>query len=161
MNTLEMEKKLRSQSYIEPEMIEAAFDFWFNDREHIRSPFPYYIREELRLNSTNKFLDWTLGLNEKARKEINDEILSEKFEEILFELAQKLVLTEDEKLTIQYPFLVRIGDVIEHKENTLGHVKSTVIDRSYLKRGDEAVMKVKLNDLETGEEWETEFELPE
>lgn len=161
MDELEIENKLKSQNYIEPGMIEAAFGFWFSDQEHVRSPFPYYIREKLRPLAIEKFLGWSSQISEKAKKDINDEILAEKFEEILFELAHSMVLTEDEKLTIRYPFLVRIGDTILAKDAPAGRGESKVMDRWFVKQGDHAFMKVKLKNTTTEEEWETEFELPE
>lgn len=161
MNPIEIENKLKSQNFIEPEMIDAAFEFWFSNSEHIRSPFPEYIRENLRLAATDKFLNWNSAISEKARKEINDEILAEKFEEIIFEQALDMVLTEDEKLTIRYPFLLRIDDIIKSKDTPDDKSESKVIDRWFLKRGDFSFMKVKLKNIATGVERETEFELPE
>lgn len=161
MSPVEIEIKLKSQNYIEPEMIVAAFEFWFNDSGHIRSPFPLYIHDDLRNKAIDKFLNWSAQINEKAKKEINDEILAEKFEEILFELAEGMVLTEDEKLTIKYPFMIRIGDAIKDKQQTDENPESKVIDRWVLKKGDEAFMKVKCKNTVSGVEWETEFELPE
>lgn len=161
MTDLEVENKIKSQSYIEQEMVDAAFEFWYNDREQIRSPFPYYIRENLKLATVENFLDWASQISAKAKTEINDEILAEKLEEILFELGTSMVLTEDEKLTLKYPFLMRIGDIITAKDSPEGKKESEVTDRWILKRGDETFMKVKLKYVGTGEKWETEFELPE
>ena len=161
MNPVEIEIKLKSQNYIEPEMIVAAFEFWFKDSEHIRSPFPLYIQEELREKAIDKFLSWSTGISDKAKKEINDEILAEKFEEILFEVAESMVLTEDEKLTIKYPFMIRVGDVIKDKAKPDEKSESKVVDRWTLKKGDEVFMKVKCKNTVSGEEWQTEFELPE
>lgn len=140
-------------------MIETAFDFWFNDQGHIRSPFPVYIRKMLKEKATVKFSDWTSKISERAKKEINDEILAEKFEEFLFETASGLVSTEDEKLTILYPFMPRIGDVINPKDTPNG--ESKIMGRTHLKRGDHSFLKVKLKAIDSGNEWETEFELPE
>ena len=155
------ESKLQAQNYIDPGMVKAAFDFWFNNTEHIRSPFPEYIREKLQVDATDKFLDWSSKISDKAKKDINDEILVEKFEEIVFECALNMVLTEDEKLTIRYPFLLRIGDTIKVKNIAEDKAASMVIDRWYEKKGDNAFMKVKLKNIASGEKWETEFELPE
>ncbi len=141
-------------------MIEAAFKFWFNDQGHIRSPFPDRIRKTLKEKTKVKFSNWTSKLSEGVKKEINDEILAEKFEEILFETASELVSTEDEKLTILYPFMPRIGDIIIPKDTTTNE-ESEIIARKHIKRGDESFFKVKLKPLGSGKEWETEFELPE
>lgn len=161
MTLAELKDKLNAQHFVEPGMIEAALGFWFSDNYHIRSPFPSYIREPLRTESITRFIGWAEKVPAKSKKELNDEILAEKFEEILFECALGMVLTEDERLTIRYPFMVRIGDRIE-AENKSGHKTiSLVTDRSFIKRGDEAFMKVKLRNTETGEIEEKEFELPE
>ena len=161
MNPVELEIRLKSQNYIEADMIEEAFKFWYNDNEHIRSPFPYYIRENLRNASIEKFLDWGAQISEDAKKDINDEILAEKLEEVIFELALPMVLTEDERLTIRYPFMVKIGDVIKQKDAPPDAAESIITDRWYKRTGDHSFMKVKLKNNASGEIWETEFELPE
>ncbi len=152
-----MDKK--TESITENGMIEKAFDFWFNDHGHIRSPFPASIRKILMEKTNAKFSDWTSKISEGAKKEVNAEILAEKFEGILFETGSGLVSTEDEKLTILYPFMPRIGDVIDPKDAANG--KSKITSRTHLKRGDHSFLKVKLKTLDSGSEWETEFELPE
>ena len=72
-----------------------------------------------------------------------------------------MVVTEDEKLTIRYPFMPRINDVINVQQRPDEATKSCVTDRWYMKRGDDGILKVKLKNLSTGDVWETEFELPE
>lgn len=142
------------------ELVEQTFQFWFNDQEHIRSPFPKYIQNELRRKATENFFRWASGLNNKAKDEINDEIIGERFEEIIFEAAMALVITEDEKITIKYPFLPRVGDMIfENAENQTG--KSVVLSRAIKKEGDQSFMSVKLEKNDSGENWTTTFELPE
>ena len=157
----EITAKLKGQKLIDHEMIKAAFVFWFSDGDHLRSPFPLYIRERLQFEAINKFLDWGSRISDKAKKEINDEILVEKFEEIIFELASDMVETEDEKLTIRYPFMPRIGDAIHNKENMAEQSESKITQRSYYKKDDTAFMKVKLIKTVSQEEWETKFELHE
>lgn len=161
MTQFEIENKLNAQNYIEPEMLESAFAFWFTDHEHIRSPFPYNIREELRIKAIEKFLNWSEQISEKAKKDINDEILAEKFEEILFETGNDMVEDADDKLTIKYPFMPRINDVIKVKDVPAEKAESKVVSRECFKKGDESFMKVKLKNLDSGVEWETDFELPE
>lgn len=161
MTYIEIENKLNAQNYIEPEMLESAFAFWFTDHEHIRSPFPFNIREELRNKAIEKFLTWSEQISEKAKKDINDEILAEKFEEILFETGNDMVSGTEEKLTIKYPFMPRLNDIIKVKDVPEEKAESLVIAREIYKKGDESFMKVKLKNIESGEEWETDFELPE
>lgn len=156
-----MEEKVQAQNYIEPEMIEETFNFWFSDTEHLRSPFPSYMRDKLQTQATDKFLAWASHITDKAKKEINDEILAEKFEEIIFENALDMVFTEDERLTIRYPFMPRINDIINDKDENSGKGESKVTDRIYYKKEDSAFLKVKLLSLVTNEIWETDFELPE
>jgi len=141
------------------ELIEETFKFWFSDTDHLRSPFPEYIRPELQTKAVAKFFDWASNLNPKAKDEVNEEIIAERFEEIIFETALGLVMTEDEKLTIEYPFLPRLEDVIyENVEEKTG--ESSVVDRSKVKEGDYNFMQIKLKNKVTGEFWETKFELP-
>lgn len=156
-----MTKDEQQSHLIDNSMIEAAFGFWFSDKEHIRSPFPVYIREQLTTKALDNFFDWVKKISDQAKKDINDEIVAEKFEEILFETALPMVMTEDERLTIRYPFMMRIGDKVNIKEVPETETTSEVIDRSFLKKGDFAFMKVKLKNTATGKVWEREFELPE
>ncbi len=161
MTSFEIELKLAKQTYIEAQMLESAFDFWFKDHEHIRSPFPDYVHEDLQQKAVDKFLDWSSQISEKAKKDINDEILAEKFEEILFELGDELVKSTDEKLTIKYPFMPRVNDIIKVKDTPEDQAESCVTAREICKKGDESFMKIKLKNLASGTEWETDFELPE
>ena len=152
-------KELDPKTVESSELVDQAFDFWFNDHEHIRSPFPVYIQPELRILATQRFYEWASGLNKKAKDEVNDQIIAEKFEEIIFETATGLVKTEDEKITITYPFLPRIGDTIyEDVEKQTG--ESTVIDRDIVKEGDNKYLLLKLQNVHISKFWETKFELP-
>ena len=156
-----MTKMNKEVNIDESDLVEAALNFWFKGHEHIRSPFPLYIQDQLKKDVTEKFNKWTANISDKAKKEVNDEIVAEKFEEMLFETAVGLVVTEDEKLTILYPFMPRIGDVMKPSEENKIQEESTVTDRHHLKRGDHAFLKIKFKSLRSEKEWETEFELPE
>ncbi len=138
------------------EFIEEAFKFWFKDNDHVRSPFPEYIQSKLKIASVEKFNFWINNLKPEAKDELNDEIIAEKFEEALFEEASKLVITEDEHVSILYPFLPRIGDSI-HDENDQ---TSTISDRSIQKIDENNFLKLKCQNSETKEFWETSFQLP-
>ena len=150
MNELEMNTVESS------ELVDQTFKFWLNDNDHIRSPFPSYIHSEMKAQATEKFFNWAKSLNPKAKEEMNDEMIGEKFEEFIFETATSLIKTEDERITILYPFLPRIGDKIE---NT-GEPESVVVDRVLLKDGDHSFMKIVLEKVGSKEKWETKFELP-
>jgi len=151
-------KELDPTTIESSEMVEQTFKFWYSDREHIRSPFPLYIREELKQRATQRFYEWASALNEKASEEVNDEIMGEKFEEIIFETALELVQLEDEKITINYPFLPRLGDEIKAREEK--EEGSEIIDRWIVKEKDHIFLKVKMQKTQSGEKWETKFELP-
>jgi len=149
-------KELDSNTIESSEMVEETFKFWFNTSEHIRSPFPDYIKEQLKKDATQLFYEWASGLNPQAKDEMNDEMIGEKFEELIFESAIRLIKTDDERITIMYPFLPRIGDKI-NKEN---ESDSVIIDRALLKEGDQSYLKINLENKETKEKWETKFDLP-
>lgn len=151
-------KALEPNTVESSEMVEQTFNFWFSDNEHIRSPFPEYIRPILKENAVDAFFKWVSNLNPKAKEEVNDEMVAEKFEEIIFETAMGLVHTEDEKITIQYPFLPRVDDEIRNNEEDIQISK--IIDRTLTKEGDTQFLKVKLENVSDQQVWETKFELP-
>ena len=151
-------KALEPNTVESSEMVEQTITFWFSDNEHIRSPFPEYIRPILKENALDAFFKWVSNLNPKAKEEVNDEMIAEKLEEIIFETAMGLVHTEDEKITIQYPFLPRVDDEIRNNEEDIQISK--IIDRTLIKEGDTKFLKVKLENVSDQQVWETKFELP-
>jgi len=154
-------KELTANTVESSELVEQTFKFWFADNEHIRSPFPLYIQPMLKENATEIFFKWAEGLNAKAKDEVNDTIVGEKFEEIIFEEATKLVKTEDERITILYPFLPRLDDIIKGSQDGKNEEEeNTVVGRSLTKEGDSSYMKVVLEKTDTNARWETKFELP-
>ena len=138
------------------ELVEQAFDFWFGEEGHIRSPFPGYIRPELRPKAIERFYEWLNALTDEARQEFNDEMIAEKLEEIIFETATTLVQTEDERISILYPFLPRIDDELKDAEEAVSHI----VDRNIYKEGDHTFLKVKCRKVDDQTLWETSFELP-
>ncbi len=137
------------------ELVTETFQFWFNDHEHIRSPFPAYIHNDVRRIATERFYEWASKLSDSAKEEMNDEMIGEKFEEIIFDAATNLVKTEDEKLTILYPFLPRTGDKIADEHDLTG----IVIDRGIIREGDKSFLKVQMERIDKST-WNTSFELP-
>jgi hypothetical protein len=160
MSTFEISKSvvdiLKVQTKFEPEMILSSLNCWFKGYEQVRCPFPIHMHNKLPDLAVIKFLEWTDKLSAKAREEVNDEMLLEKFEEILFSHAHKFAETEEEKLTIKYPFLVRTGDVVM-KDNAENIIK----ERKVRKEGDQLFMDVVLEKTLSKENWTTSFELPE
>ncbi|MBL6663334.1 MAG: hypothetical protein ISP71_04435 [Flavobacteriales bacterium] len=153
-----MKKELISKDMVDGQLVEQTLSFWFNNEDlQIRSPFPEYIRPDLKRTATQAFYVWLNGLSEGAEKELNDEMIGEKFEEILFEEGLKLVHTEDEKISINYPFLPRLSDVINANDES---EKSVIIDRSVVKEDDVVFLLIKLEKVSDKTVWETKFELP-
>lgn len=153
-------KELTPNTVESSELVNETFNYWFSDHGHVRSPFPDYIRPQLKQIATTSFFEWASKLKEEAKDEVNDEIIGEKFEEIIFEKATGLVATEDERISILYPFLPRMGDKISNEAQTNGNGESEVIDRSLVKEGDLSYLRVKLKSVQSSKIWETKFELP-
>lgn len=149
-------KELLMDTVERSELVEQTFQFWFSDHGHVRSPFPNYIHNQLRNLATERFFLWSNGLKEDAKDEMNDEMIAEKFEEIIFEIATTLIKTEDERLTILYPFLPRTGDQITNENGEQG----VIIDRWMKKEGDHNFMWVKCENKTIDTTWTTSFELP-
>ena len=149
-------KELDSSTVESSELVEQTFKFWFTDNGHIRSPFPTYIQNELKVLATERFYEWVNGLRPEAKDELNDEAVGEKFEEIIFETATTLIKTEDERITILYPFLPRLGDALKDENGN----ESTIVDRAITKEGDTNLLKVFCENTNGGEKWTTTFPLP-
>ncbi len=149
-------RELDSATVESSELVNQTFQFWFSDNQHIRSPFPSYIHSDLRVKATEKFYKWAKNLDPKAKDELNDEAIGEKFEECIFETALGLIKTEDEKITILYPFLPRLNDQIKDASNREG----VIVDRYIYKEKDTSFLKVKCKTMDEEEFWETSFELP-
>jgi len=153
-------EKLDQQTFKSSEIVEQTIHYWYSDHNHVRSPFPDYIQGKLKEESTKLFFNWIKQLDPKGKEEINDEIISERFEEIIFNTALDLVKTEDERITILYPFLPRIEDQIRSDKESDSENKSTIVDRELVKEGDASYLNVILENEITKENWETKFELP-
>lgn len=138
------------------EFIEEVFRFWYNDNNHIRTPFPSYIQQKLKIEATEKFYNWVNNLKKEAKDELNEEAIAEKFEEVLFSLASQMVQTEDERISILFPFLPRINDVLKDKDQA----QNTVIDRHIKKEKDISFLHLMCVNKETDKKWETSIELP-
>lgn len=150
-------KALELNTVESSELVEQTFRFWFTDQGHIRSPFPDYVREELQKVATEKFFAWANSINPEAKDELTDEIIGEKFEEFIFETASEIVKTEDEKITLLYPFLPRLGDQLKDSDDG---GESSIIERVILKEGDTSFLKVILKNNASEKQWDTKFELP-
>lgn len=141
------------------DLLREAFRFWFNDHDHLRSPFPDYIQAPLKERATDVFLDWVNSLPENPDDEISDEMVAEKFEEILFSEAMEMVKTQDERITLQYPFLPRVGDQVRDKAES-DRPESEVVDRHFTQEGNTTYLKVINEPAGGGARWSTKFELP-
>ncbi|HRN36881.1 MAG TPA: hypothetical protein PLV70_04655 [Flavobacteriales bacterium] len=144
----------------ESSMAQQAFTYWFADHGHVRSPFPAYLRDDLREVALAAFKQWLSKLDSKALDEMNEEVAFGKFEEVIFQEAIRLVRSEDEALTLRFPFLPRIGDRIEGGAVEGREGGNIVRTRSILREGKDEFMLVKVENLASGTAWETRFELP-
>ncbi len=157
MTDKEFEIFIKEQNFIGDDFFETSFNFWFNDNEHIRTPFPATIQSEVKEKSFRVFMEWVYELSDEEKSKLDNEEIAETFEMILFNQAMELVKSEDEKITICYPFMPRVGDVVEDKEKG----ESTVIERELKIKDDEKkYLKLKLKPKKSTHEWETEFEVP-
>ncbi len=143
--------------FLGKEFFEEAFKFWFKDNEQIRTPFPEKIQPELKEKAITVFMEWVIELSEEEKLKLKNEEIAEVFEMILFNQAIDMVKDEDQKITICYPFLPRLGDVVDDKKRG----SSKLIERQMDSKEDsKKYLKVKLKTIADLLEWETEFELP-
>ena len=141
-------------------MARQAFAYWFSDHGHVRSPFPQHMRDGLKEISLVAFSRWVAQLDAKAVEEMNEETAFGKFEETLFQEALRMVRSDDEALTLRFPFLPRVGDRIDGGaiEGRTGN--NFIRTRALVREGKDEFLSVKVENESSGAHWETRFELP-
>ena len=157
MTDSELDALIKEQDLVGDDFFEMSFKFWFKDNEQIRTPFPEKIQPELRKLTSRIFVEWVLELSDDEKSKLDKEEIVEVFEMFLFNQATGLVEDEEQKITICYPFLPRVGDVVDDKSRG----SSTVMARQMnVKEDNKKYLKLNLKSESASEEWETEFELP-
>lgn len=152
----EAKEKVLLEVVRESPALHETIAFWFKDQDHIRSPFPPGIRKELTELAALRFHKWVNLLDPKAQGEVDNEVIGEKIEEIIFTCAMELVGDPEQRITIGYPFMPRPGDPIRSADGA----ESTVIARKIEKEGKDAFLMVLARETGSGKEWSTRFELP-
>ena len=157
MTDKEFNTFIKEQDFIGSDFFDESFKFWFEDNEHLRTPFPFEIQEKLKELTFRVFMEWVFELSDDEKSKMENDEIVETFEMILFNQAMELVDDEDQKITICYPFLPRLGDVVEDKLKGASKIISRKMD---VKKDEKKYLKVKLKSKVAVQEWETEFELP-
>lgn len=166
MDITNIKELLHRGNEIEIDFIDDTYKYWINGHDYVRSPFPDFIVDELISISKDKFFDWASGVDIKIRKEYDKEKLTRKLEEFIFSTAYDLVKNEDDKITICYPFLPRIGDKLKEPGVEETGENDTIADskiykRKITKENNCRNLKIYLKNMTTGNQWETCFLLPE
>ena len=157
MNQTEQKEEVEIRSIISAKFIDPGFEYWFSNHEHVRSPFPSAIRNALKERVSNIFFEWIDGLKERELKAMKEDEFVEMFETLLFNEAMKLVEDEDQQLTIAYPFLPRLGDQVNHSL----HGKGNLVGRKEIvSKENKKLFGLSVLSQDSGETWETQFELP-
>ena len=79
MTDKELEIFLKEQDFIGSDFFEASFKFWFKDNEHIRTPFPEKIQEELKGKAFRVFMEWVYELTNEEKSKLENEEIVENF----------------------------------------------------------------------------------
>ena len=140
-------------------LVEVGCAYWFNDNEEVRSPFPVEIQSEVKRRAQKEFLDFLASLAEEDAETMNDDEMVSVFEGFLFRAGLKMIDEDDLDLalTLNYPFMPRVGDLVNNE--TKG--ESCVIERRVeAKEDNKPFMVVVLQAIESKETWQTEFMLP-
>ena len=96
-------------------LAEVACAFWFNDNDKTRTPFPEEIQAELREKAQRDFLSWQENLSPDDEAGVTEDEMVSVFENLLFSHALALIDQNDADLalTIQFPFIPRVGDLVD------------------------------------------------
>ena len=159
-----IEKSMDTKSVLKSKLVEATFNYWYNDHEHIRCPIPERIHVELKELATKRFTMWLEDLpkvpDENDKKDLTEDVIHGKLEEFIFDEALKMITDEDEKITLMFPFLPRMGDKITAKDENVDGDESFIVARELAKEGDHSFIQVELEKSKSKERWSTKFELP-
>jgi hypothetical protein len=157
MTDKEFEIFIKEQDFIGNDFFEESFKFWFTNNHDIRTPFPENIHEELKGKTFRVFMEWVYELKNEEKSKLEKEEIVELFEMILFNQAMGMVEDEDQKITICYPFMPRLGDAVDDNERGTGKVIGRKLD---LEKDEKKYLKVILKSDTVLQEWEVKFELP-
>ncbi len=138
-------------------MLSKGFEYWFTDREEVRSPFPEGIQEELRRKTSQKFSEWINTLGKEGASQLEETEMVEMFEMFLFNVGLSLTTDPDQRITITYPFMPRCGDKVDDTKHGLSEVcRREILEKEEEKRQLRLVLTTKSGT----KTWQTEFDLP-
>lgn len=157
MTDKEFDIFIKEQDFIGDDFFEESFKFWFTDNEQIRTPFPENIQEELKEKTFRTFMEWVFELKDEEKSKLENEEIVELFEMILFNQAMGMVKDEDQKITICYPFMPRLGDAVDDNDRGSGKVIGRKLD---VEKDEKKYLTVELKSETDMQEWEVKFELP-
>jgi|WetSurMetagenome_2_1015567.scaffolds.fasta_scaffold559911_1 hypothetical protein len=156
----EYQQRLEQQTMIGQDFMEAAFADWFQDSDTFRSPFPETMRDELSELTFRHFMEWTFQRLEQEAP-ISAEELGEKFSEIIRTIGLSLAKGEQERLSIYYPDLPRIGDPVTFHEAN-GEERQGVVTQRYLVNADgHPQLRLVGHYQDSPEEWESSLTVEE
>lgn len=148
----------QSRTIISTKFIEPGFEYWFTNHEYVRSPFPPATRVLLKERTSNLLFEWIESLKETDHKSMKEDEFVEMFETILFNEAMKLVEDDDQQLSIAYPFLPRLGDLVNHQINGNGKIVSR---KEIVSNKNKKLFELSVFSQKSGRTWEAQFELPD
>ena len=138
-------------------MLNQGFNYWFTDREQVRSPFPESMQGKLRITTTQMFSEWLETLGEDGASQLEGAEMIDMFEMFLFNVGFSMTNDPDQQITIAYPFMPRCGDEV----NDVNHGLSVVTRREIVEnKKDKKQLQLFLKTQSDDEVWQTEFELP-
>lgn len=158
MTDKEFQKFISTQTKIDQEFIDQSFKFWIESNQHIRSPFPKAITEELKEKTYRVFMEWVYELKPDEVEKMKEEDFVEMFENIMFNQAIQLIDKNDidSMITINYPFLPRLGDCVDDEK----YGSSRIVRREIQKKEDDKVYMTLSMKNQCQETWESKFVLP-
>jgi hypothetical protein len=159
MTDEEFQLRLNLQTSVTQEFIDNAFKYWFTDDEQGRSPFPDNIQEELGVRTFRKFMEWVFEEEEHNRFPYFEQLIPV-FVEIIYEEAFALAETNDEKLTIVYPQLPRVGEWVYVREKETDPKKvGQIMSREIITKEGKEYCRFMLKSEDGREEWGEVVEL--
>lgn len=151
------EKIFSNDKQAQADFVQSTIKSWYDREDHVRCPFPLYIRKELEKKALLSFQQWTQALDPSKKNEMPLQEFVEIFESILFHDATQLVSSEDEQLTILFPFMPRLGDSVKDSTHGFGTIITRKLEQ---KEGQKNKLTVSIASYKDQQTWQTSFELP-
>lgn len=155
-NQKEREKQMKKYN----EFYRNWFNLYLSDSPGYRSPFPKYMIKDLKEIVFYKFELWLNSFSKQELNNITQKQIKKKFEELFKKIGLKLAKKEEDKISIQYPYIPRIGDEFHDPKSDPNHKKiGKIMDRFIIREKNKKIVRLILKNKNSKKNEHIDFEI--